>query len=142
MKQMKKVRKYAILAMFPLHLLLMHLFEHGTSSSDWFYIAVMLTVHIADMVLSFWQLELLTSKRNRVRELRSDFFPYLLEKLLLIAAEWGIVFWITKGNFGKMTAGFGDAIAAFTASVSMVLNGIVTFAIGAARTMLYHDEKR
>lgn len=130
----EKLRKYAIILIFPLHLGLMRFMSGGTDVK-WIAYALMLFVLFADFALSFWQMEIFTSGRNRISDFARDFLPYLLQKVVLIAAELLLMLWMTDRNFGILLA-YG------TAAVSMILCGIVTFVTGAARTMMYHDEKR
>lgn len=130
----EKLRKYAIILMLPLHLVLMRMMSGGPDG-EWIPYALMLFVLFADFALSFWQMEIFTSGRNRISDFASDFLPYLLQKIVLIAVELLWIFELTDRNFGILLA-FG------TAAVSMILSALVTFVTGAARTMMYHDEKR
>ena len=129
----EKLRKYAIILIFPLHLGLMR-FMSG-ADVKWIAYALMLFVLFADFALSFWQMEIFTSGRNRISDFAREFLPYLLQKVVLIAAELLLMLWMTDRNFGILLA-YG------TAAVSMILSALVTFVTGAARTMMYHDEKR
>ena len=136
-----KLRRCAIFLIIPLHLLFSQCFVSG-NHKDWFYLAAVLAVQLADFALSAWQMELFTSKRNSIRIFARAFLPYLLQKVALLAIELILMFAVTKGDFSRMSSGFGYAVAYGAAAVTAVLSALVTFVTGAARTMMYHDEKR
>lgn len=136
---MKKLRKFAILLIFPLHLILFYLFVYGTPM-DYFYLCAVLFVFLADFALSAWQTELFTSRRNSIRTVFREFLPYLLQKCIIIAADWGLILCLGKGDIFRNGLAFCAAVVFATASV--LLSGLAAFVTGAARTMMYHDEKR
>lgn len=139
MKQ--KLRKFAILLIFPLHLFVSQIMVYG-HHSDWFYLISVIILPIADFILSFWQLEIFTARHNRIPAFARAFLPYLLQKIALLAIELILIFAVTKGDFGLLGKGFGYAVAYAAAAASLILCALVTFVTGAARTMMYHDEKR
>lgn len=133
-------RKFAVFLLIPLHLLLAYLFTTGNHSGT-FYLLSVLLVLLADFVLSFWLTEVMTSRRNSLRVFASDFLPHFWLKLVMIAAEGVLMHVICKGKYGLLDIGFGYLLAYAAAVASMLLSALVTFVTGAARTMLYHDEK-
>lgn len=138
---MKKLKKYAVLLVFPLHLILYYTFVHG-SHEESFYYGELLFVLLADFVLSFWQMEILTSKRNSIRVYAKAFLPYLLQNGILIAANAVLLLLLCKDGAGILSKSFGYGIAGGAAIIEVLLGALVTFVTGAARTMMYHDEKR
>ena len=136
---MKHLRKYAILLIFPLHLILFWLFVNGTPM-DYFYLCAVVFVLLADFALSAWQTELFTSHRSRISQFAREFLPYLLQKLIVIAADWALLLILGRGDIFRSGLAFWGAV--LFASIAALLSGLVTFVTGAARTMLYHDEKR
>ena len=138
---MKNPRKYAIFLIFPLHLILYYTFVHG-SHEEAFYYGELLFVLLADFGLSFWQMEIFTSKRNSIRVFAKSFLPYLLQIFILIAANVMLLLLLCKDGAGILSKSFGYSIAGSAAIIEVVLGALVTFVTGAARTMMYHDEKR
>lgn len=138
---MQKLRKYAIFMMFPLHLILMYSFTHGRHG-DIFYPLEVLILVLADFALSFWQMEILTSRRNRIRVFGHVFLPYLLQNLLMIAAEFAVIYVICKGEFSVLGGELGMLAAWAVGAAAALLCALVTFVTGAARTMMYHDEQK
>ena len=138
---MKKLRKFAIFLMIPLHLFLMYSFSHGDHGSS-FYLLEMLSVVLADFALSCWQMEILTSRRNRISVFGHAFLPYLLQNLLMIAAEFALIRVICKGEFFAPDKNPGYFLAWAGGAAAALLCALVTFVTGAARTMMYHDEQK
>ncbi len=99
-----------------------------------------LLVMAADFALSFRQLRIFSSAHRSISEYGRQFVPYFLEKCLIAGAEAILTFLIDKKGFLNIisTGGFWAAVCI----AEMLLTAIVVFVIGAARTMLYHDEKR
>ena len=139
MKQ--KLRKFAIFFIFPVHLFISQIIVYG-HHSDWFYLISMMILPITDFILSFWQLEIFTARHNRIPAFARAFLPYLLQKIALLAVELILLFAVTKGDIALKSIGFSYAVAFAAAAASLVLSALVTFVTGAARTMMYHDEKR
>ena len=138
---MKNPRKYAIFLIFPLHLILYYTFVHG-SHEEAFYYGELLFVLLADFGLSFWQMEIFTSKRNSIRVFAKSFLPYLLQIFILIAANAVLLLLLCRDGAGILSKSFEYGIAGGAAIIEVVLGALVTFVTGAARTMMYHDEKR
>ena len=90
---MKKIRKFAIFLLLPLHLFMIFGMR-GMGGSV--MTAVIVFTLLADAALSFLQMELLTSKRNSIGLYVSEFCPYLVEKVLIGVIEFGI-FKLTGG---------------------------------------------
>ena len=68
---MKKIKKCAILLIFPLHLSLYFTAGHGYYGAG-FYLTELLIMQLADFALSFWQMDLFTAKRNSIRVFAKD----------------------------------------------------------------------
>ena len=109
---------------------------------NWFYLISMMILPITDFILSFWQLEIFTARHNRIPAFARAFLPYLLQKIALLAVELILLFAVTKGDIALKSRGFSYEVAFAAAAASLVLSTLVTFVTGAARTMMYHDEKR
>ena len=139
--KLAKLKKYAVLLVFPLHLILYYSFANGVHEDSFFY-GEILFVLLADFVLSFLQMEIFTSKRNSIRVFAKDFMPYLLQNGILIAANVILMLLLCKDGVGILSKGFGYSLAGSTAIIEVLLSALVTFVTGAARTMMYHDEKR
>ena len=138
---MKKLRKFAIFLMIPLHLILMYSFTHGWHDSSFYLLEVLILV-LADFALSFWQMEILTSRRNRISVFAHVFLPYLLQNLLMIAAEFVVIFVVCEGEFSVLGGELGIFVAWAAGAAVALLCALVTFVTGAARTMMYHDEQK
>ena len=102
-------------------------------------------IYLAAFLVTFaamvWEMHLFTRKTSRVPDFMRDFMPCLMQIVLLAAGE--IIAAILMNNprlkFWSPTEGY---LWAVICAVMLILSGIVTFVTGAARTMLYHDEKR
>ena len=132
----EKLRKFAIILMLPLHLFL----TYGvTGNSGTFMMITVLLTMLADLALSFWQLQSLTAKYSRIRAFGSEYLRYLLQAVLVGAAE-GLIYFFAVGSILNED---WDKGLFFTVSVAeLILGALVAFVTGAARTMMYHDEKR
>lgn len=133
---MKKIRKYAIFLIFPLHLILFYLYEYGRPM-DYVYFCAALFVLLADFALSVWELEIFTSHRNSIRLYAREYLPYLLQKCIILAADAGM-FWLGQ----KLRYSLAYFVSVGLAGAALLLSALVAFVTGAARTMMYHDEKR
>ncbi len=136
---MKNFRKYAVLFLLPLHILLILLFVYG-SPADYVYSIATLGVLLADFALSFLQNEIFTSRRSSIRIVMHDFRPYLLEKLEIMAADWIIILLMTQGDI--LRDAYKYCVSGILLTAMVILSAVVTFVTAAARTMMYHDEKR
>lgn len=136
---MKNFRKYAVLFLLPLHILLILLFVYG-SPADYVYSIATLGALLADFALSFLQNEIFTSRRSSIRIVMHDFRPYLLEKLEIMAADWIIILLMTQGDI--LRDAYKYCVSGILLTAMVILSAIVTFVTAAARTMMYHDEKR
>ena len=102
-------------------------------------------IYIAAFLVTFaamiWEMRLFTSKTSSVPYFLQDFLPCLMQIVLIGGGE--IVAALLLNNprltFWSPAEGYFWAIIC---AVMLLLSGIVTFVTGAARTMLYHDEKR
>jgi hypothetical protein len=132
----EKLRKFAILLILPLHLFL----TYGmTGNSGTFMMITVLLTMLADLALSFWQLQSFTAKYSRIRTFGSEYLRYLLQAVLVGAAE-GLIYFFAVGSILNED---WDKGLLFTVSVAeLILGALVAFVTGAARTMMYHDEKR
>ena len=137
---MKMIKKCTILLIFPLHLSLYFTAGHGYHGAG-FYLTELLIMQLADFALSFWQMDLFTAKRNSIRVFAKDFLPYLLQNVLLIAA-YIILILRSESDASILSSRFISGLAGCTAIIEVLLGALVTFVTGAARTMMYHDEKR
>ena len=133
----KKLRKFAIFILFPIHVFFY--FAPIYDSQKTFFFSCFL-LFAADIVLSFSDLHLLTSKRGRIGIFAHDFLPHLCKKALIAASDF-IVFLILDFT---QTHGFDiidtEQFWLFVCITAMVLAALVTFVTGAARTMLFHDD--
>ena len=132
----EKLRKFAIILMLPLHLFL----TYGVTGNS--RIVMMITVlltMLADLALSFWQLQSFTARYSKIRAFGSEYLRYLLQAVLVGAAE-GLIYFFAVGSILNED---WDKGLFFTVSVAeLILGALVAFVTGAARTMMYHDEKR
>ena len=132
----EKLRKFAIILIFPLHLFLTYGMKGN--SGTFMMITVLLTM-LADLALSFWQLQSFTAKYSKIRAFGSEYLRYLLQAVLVGAAE-GLIYFFAVGSILNEE---WDKGLFFTVSVAeLILGALVAFVTGAARTMMYHDEKR
>ena len=138
---MEKVRNFAVFLNIPLHVYLIWGFGNGNQTGAFYNVIVLLVVFL-DFWLSFWQLEIFSAQRDRVSQLWMDFMPYLLEKILLCGAEWAVSYLCSDRELSILSPLFGYVVACAVITAIMLLTAIVTFVTGAARTMLYHKEKR
>lgn len=136
---MKKLRQFAIFAVMPFHIPLLLVFSRETAKG-WMYISAVLLALFADLLLSFRQTESLTAKRNRLREQVSAFVPYFPEKCLIIAAEFGI-YRVLQPESGTEDEQVRFLVWWLFCMGTAVLSAVVTFVTGAARTVLYQDDK-
>lgn len=140
MKKGKQIlKKCMILLIFPLHFIITLFRDYDLGG----FVALVLLMLFADFALSFLQMEIFTSKRNSIRVFAADYLPYLLEKLAVIAVEWLImrkVVILERGDIFSESVGLWIFYAC--ALTTMLVSALVTFVAGAARTMMYHDEKR
>ena len=132
----EKLRKSAIILMLPLHLFL----TYGmTGNSGTFMMITVLLTMLADLALSFWQLQSFTAKYSKIRAFGSEYLRYLIQAVLVGAAE-GLIYFFAVGSILNED---WDKGLFFTVSVAeLILGALVAFVTGAARTMMYHDEKR
>ena len=108
-----KLKKFAVLLIFPLHLMLYYTFVHGTHEEA-FYYGELLFVLLADFVLSFWQMEIFTSRRNSIRIFAGAFLPYLLQNVMLLAANVILLLLLCRDGAGILSNSFGYSIAGST----------------------------
>ena len=130
-----------ILLMLPLHLLLFWLMRGEMLGRTGLTFAVLLTV-IADLALSAASAELFTSKTDRVGLFLHDALPYFGCVLLIFAADCGVYAKISRPGAGLFDTDWTDIIWLGTCLISLVLGALVTLVTGAARTMLYHDNRK
>ena len=137
---MEKLRKFAIILILPLHLFL----TYGTGGmEDTAQIIIILITILAAFALSFWQLQSFTAKHSNIRSFSGDYLPYLLQAVLVGIAE-GLIYYFAVGTMhvNILSEDWGKGLY-FTVSIAeLILGALVALVTGAARTMLYHDEKR
>ncbi len=137
---MEKLRKFAIILILPLHLFL----TDGTGGmEDTAQIIIILITILAAFALSFWQLQSFTAKHSNMRSFSGDYLPYLLQAVLVGIAE-GLIYYFAVGTMhvNILSEDWGKGLY-FTVSIAeLILGALVALVTGAARTMLYHDEKR
>ena len=105
-------------------------------------ILALITV-LAVFVLSFWQLRSFTAKHSNMRDFSGDYLPYLLQTVLAGIVE-GMIYFFAVGTMhvNILSEDWGKGLY-FTVSIAeLILGALVALVTGAARTMLYHDEKR
>ena len=134
----EKLRKCAVFLLIPLHLIF---YYAGFFSTQNVFLILCLILFAADMILSCTELRLFTAKRGRIGEFVHDFLPYLGKKALIAAVDY-VIFLILDHTH---TEAFGiidtEELWLGICAAVMFLTAIVSFAAGAARTMLYHDKK-
>jgi len=139
MKKIEKCRKFAIFAVIPFHIpMLIAFLSHNTER--WEYILTVLIAFFGDIFLSFWQMEITTSVYAKIGDFAKAFLPYFLEKCVIVGAEFLLC--ILNDDHDILNGdGWDWAIWWLFAAGIAALVALVTFVTGAARTMLYHDEK-
>lgn len=135
----EKLRKYAIFGIIPLHVILLILFLE-TGVDIWIYYALTLLIFLITAELMFWQTHTLTGKYKKVRDFSAAYMPLLIQTVLLIAAEF-CFYLVHEDHGGILSDSMKYGVWWLFCVVSTVCALIVTFVIGAARTMLFHDEK-
>ena len=102
---------------------------------------IMIAAFLMTCFAMIWEMRLFTRKTSRIPDYVSDFMPCLMQIVLLAAGEITAAFLLNNPRltFWSPAEGFFWAIAC---AVMLLLSGIVTFVTGAARTVMYHDEKR
>lgn len=88
-----------------------------------------------------WEMRLFTRKTNRISDYLQDFLPCLMQIILIAAGEIAAALLLNNPALAFWSPAEGFLWAILCAAI-LILCGIVTFVTGAARTMLYHDEKR
>ena len=88
-----------------------------------------------------WEMRLFTSKTNRISDFAQLFLPCLMQMILIAAGEISAAFLMNNPRLSFWSPAEGYFWAIVCAAI-LILSGAVTFVTGAARTMLYHDEKR
>ena len=136
----EKLRKFAIILILPLHLFL----TYGTGGMEGTaQMIILLITVLADFSLSFWQLRSFTAKHSNLRAFSGDYLPYLLQAVLAGIVE-GLIYFFAVGTMhvNILSENWGKGLY-FTVSIAeLILGALVALVTGAARTMLYHDEKR
>lgn len=136
----EKLRKFAILLILPLHLFL----TYGTSGMEGTAVMILALITVlAVFALSFWQLRSFTAKHSKMRDFSGDYLPYLLQTVLICIVE-GLIYFFAVGTMhvNILSEDWGKGLY-FTVSIAeLILGALVALVTGAARTMLYHDEKR
>lgn len=136
---MGKLKKFLIFALLVLHLIMLYFFTETDITSTAVFIIVFL-VFVADMVMSFWQMETFSATYTNIGDFFVAFCPYFVEKLLLGVIEFLIYFIPYGKNHSILSEGFDFSIWFAVCAITMFLAALVTFVTGAARTMLYHDK--
>lgn len=136
----QKFRKYAIFLMLPVHLAVFWVLnESGTA-----LLITALLATLADLALSIWQLRLLTRREAAVRPFLHDFGFYFTQVILLIAAEFAIsrVIKAPGGDFNMLGSYFSQNLWLAVCIAMLLTAALICLAVGAARTMLFHDDKK
>lgn len=136
----EKFRKFAIFMMFPLHIVLFYI-EAAGNATVFFGAVIFMT--LADMALSVGQLRLLTRKEKSVRPFFRDFGVYFAEIAAVIAAEFlfSRVIKAPGDSFNILGANFTQNVWIAVCIIMLLACALISMAVGAARTMLYHDDK-
>ena len=136
----QKLRNFAIFLMLPLHVILFYI-ECAGEASGFFGAVIFMT--LADMALSVWQLRLLTRREKSVKPFFRDFGIYCAEIAALIAVEFLISRLIRApgDDFAILGASFSQDVWIAVCIIMLLACALISMAIGAVRTMLFHDEK-
>jgi len=135
---MKKLRRYEIFAVIIFHLPLLLVFRQA-SAAGWAYASSVLLALFADTALSLHQTKTFTAQYENLRGYVTAFSPYFLEKCIIIAAEFGI-YRLLKAE-REQEEQIRYLLWWLFSMGTAVLVALVTFVTGAARTMLYHDDR-
>lgn len=102
---------------------------------------VFMAVFLAMFAAMAWEMRLFSRKTSRIPEFIQDFLPCLTQIVLIAVGEMiaAILLNNPRLTFWSPAEGYFWAILC---AIMLLLIGIVIFVTGAARTMLYHDEKR
>ena len=129
------LRKFALFILFPIHVIF-YFIDYKISEVFFLFCFMVLA---ADAALSFRDLRLLTSKRGRIGIFAHDFLLHLGKKALIAAADFiaFLIFEHTHHSFDNIDR---EVVWLYACLIIMVLSAFVIFVIGAARTMLFHDD--
>ncbi len=102
---------------------------------------VLLAAFLGTFAVMAWEMRLFTSKTSRIADFALDFLSCLMQMILIGIGEIIAAFLLSSilVRVWSRTEGF---IWVIICVAMLILCGIVTFVTGAARTMMYHDEKR
>lgn len=131
-----KPRKFLILLMFPIHLML--LFRMKEMQSGTALLLAVLLILAADFVLSFIQTETFSARDRNIPGFAVRFLPYLLQKILIAAADGITAYFWQESDFIKVLS--TDDLWFAVCAAGLLLSALVVLVTGWARTMLYHDE--
>ena len=112
--------------------------ERESHPAGWMIYITAFLVTFAAMV---WEIRLFTRKTSRIPDFIQDFLPCLMQMILIAAGEITAAILMNNPRLGFWSPADGYFWAIICA-LMLLLSGIVIFVTGAARTMLYHDEKR
>ncbi|MBR5372050.1 MAG: hypothetical protein IK130_07530 [Oscillospiraceae bacterium] len=135
---MAKLRKFEIFAVMIFHLPLLLVFRQSTAEG-WMYVSAVLLALFADIALSFHQTKTFTAQYENLRGYVAAFSPYFLEKCIIIAAEFGICRLLKADREQEEQIRY--LLWWLFSMGTAALAAVVTFVTGAARTMLYHDDR-
>ena len=136
----QKFRKFAIFMMFPLHIVLYYIEDSGNARG---FFGAVIFMTLADMALSVGQLRLMTRREKSVRPFFGDFGIYCAEIAAVIAAEFlfSRVVRTSGDSFNILGASFTQNVWIAVCIVMLLACAVISMAVGAARTMLFHDDK-
>lgn len=130
-----KLRGLLLLICFPVHLLLLLLFC-GEPAGGVIVGAVLAAVLFTGFCTAE-ALSLFTRKTASIRDFAHDFLPALFQTGLVLAADLAVYFLLLAGTARAQRGGLWLAVC-MTVQILCTLIGFVT---GAARTMLYHEDR-
>ena len=135
---MQKMRKCAIFLILPLHLVLFF----AVSGSAGIFLAAVLCATLADLVLSIWQLRLMTRREASVKPFFRDFASYIAQLVLLIAAEFALsrVIKLHGSEWALFGSEFAQKIWLAICIAMLLTAALICMAVGIARTVLFHDD--
>lgn len=102
---------------------------------------VFMAVFLATFAAMAWEMRLFTRKTSRIPEFIQDFLPCLTQIVLIAVGEMIAAILMRHLHLAFWNSEMG-LFWAILCAMMLLFSGVVVFVTGAARTVLYHDEKR